>query len=369
MNWFPKRPPLYDIKKTYLENATLGPFFEGELPERIYLPEKEWIDFLGFKIASPIGVPAGPLLNARWIQLASSLQFDVLTYKTIRSFEFSGHPLPNMIYVDTFGMITDEHMPQFCQEIGEPAPNIEELAVTNSFGMPSRAPDYLLKDIPAAKSALQKGQVLIVSVTGTVRSECTFLEDFVLAARLAKEAGADLIEANFSCPNIGKKEGLLYTSPDVVKAISSALVQAIHPIPLILKVGRLPTFDQMREMMITAARSGVKAIAGINTVSMQVRTKEGLPALGPTRLTGGICGGPIRQQGLQFVKDAHQIRTQEKLDLKVIGCGGITLAEHFDQYLQAGADLATAATGMMWDPYLANRYHKTKTSDKISSLI
>jgi hypothetical protein len=28
------------------------------------------------------------------------LGFDVLTYKTIRSVEFAGHPVPNMIYVD-----------------------------------------------------------------------------------------------------------------------------------------------------------------------------------------------------------------------------------------------------------------------------
>jgi hypothetical protein len=53
-----------------------------------------------FVVATPIGVPAGPLLNARWIEVAAKLGFDVLTYKTIRSVEFSGHPVPNMIYVD-----------------------------------------------------------------------------------------------------------------------------------------------------------------------------------------------------------------------------------------------------------------------------
>ena len=54
---------------------------------------------------------------------------------------------------------------------------------------------------------------------------------------------------------------------------------------------------------------------------------------------------------------AHEINTHEKLDLALIACGGITLPEHFDQFLRTGADVATSATGMMWDPYLAAKYH------------
>jgi dihydroorotate dehydrogenase (NAD+) catalytic subunit len=114
----------------------------------------------------------------------------------------------------------------------------------------------------------------------------------------------------------------------------------------------------MRAMMIAAARSGVRAIAGINTVSMQVRNVEGHSALGPSRLTSGVCGGPIRNLALHFTEQAHAINKQEKLDLTLISCGGITLPEHFDQFLNAGADIATSATGMMWDPYLAARYHE-----------
>ena len=355
--WYPDHPPIYDIGKSYLENAEKGPFFQGPLPKRLLPPKEQWIDFLGFKITSPVGVPAGPLLNSKWISLAADLQFDVLTYKTLRSIEYPSHPLPNMVYVDTFGMLTRENASQNSLVLSSPSPHIEELAVTNSFGMPSRSSHYLLEDIPRANACLKEGQVMIVSVVGTVRPECSFLDDFVSAALLAKNAGAHLIEANFSCPNVSKKEGLLYTSLEAVKDIGIALVKAIHPIPLILKVGLFSSLEQMRKMMVAAARCGARAIAGINTVSMQVKTKEGQPALGPSRSTSGICGGPIRNLALQFTEQAHLINKEEKLDLTLISCGGITMPNHFDQFLQAGADIATSATGMMWDPYLAIRYH------------
>ena len=83
--WYPQEPPIYDIRKTYLENADHGPFFNGPIPQRVLPPKEKWIDFLGFPVVSPIGVPAGPLLTSNWIALAGKLGFDIPTYKTIRS--------------------------------------------------------------------------------------------------------------------------------------------------------------------------------------------------------------------------------------------------------------------------------------------
>jgi dihydroorotate dehydrogenase (NAD+) catalytic subunit len=204
---------------------------------------------------------------------------------------------------------------------------------------------------------LVDGQVMVVSVVGTVRQNCTFLEDFVQAARLAKEAGAKIIEANFSCPNVDKSEGCLYMSAETVADIGAALVKAIAPIPLIIKVGTFSSQAQMRDVFCAAARAGIRAVSGINTVSMPVVDAHGQPALG-ARSTSGICGGPIRQVALHYIKQAAEVNRREKLDLTLIGVGGITLAEHFDQFLHAGADIAMSATGMMWDPYLALRYHQ-----------
>jgi dihydroorotate dehydrogenase len=352
--WFPKKPPLYDINKTYIENALYGPFFHGEIPKRIFPKEETWIDFLGFKIASPIGIPAGPLLTANWIALCATLGFDVLTYKTIRSKEHPAHPLPNMVFVKS-----GKKLGKKVYTSEDPPQDIDALAVTNSFGMPSKSPEFLKEDIPRACAALKPGQVMIVSVVGTHREEIDFSQDFVQTALLAKEAGAQLIEANFSCPNISKKEGSLYLSADAVYEMTQAIVRAIAPTPLILKMGTFAHREEMRPVLVAAARAGARAICGINTLSRQVFNQKNEPALGMSRLISGICGSPIRKEALRFLKDAATINKEEKLELTLMGCGGITSFDQFQQFLEAGATVALTATGMMWDPYLAMRYQES----------
>lgn len=358
--WYPGHPPIYDIQKTYDENAEKGPFFTGEVPERKWPPEEQWTDFLGHPVASRIGVPAGPLLTSPWIALAAALGYDIPVYKTIRSQAHPSHPLPNMVYVNTQGMIDPSHRKDPARLVATPSPQIKDLAVTNSFGMPSKSPAFLKEDIPRANASLKKGQVMVVSVVGTQRSDSTFQDDFVAAAHLAKECGAKIVEANFSCPNVDKSAGCLYMSPTTVFDIGSAIVKAIHPIPLIIKVGLFSSSEQMRDVMVAAARAKIRSIAGINTISMPVLDATGKPALGAARETSGICGGPIRNAALGFVQTAATINRQEKLDLTLIGVGGITLPDHFTLFLDAGADIAMSATGMMWDPYLAARYHQTQ---------
>lgn len=336
--WFPDHPPIYDIDKTYAENAAEGPFFNGKIPKRPK-PEK-MADFLGHEVNSPIGVPAGPLLNSNWIALAGKLGFDIPTYKTIRSDAHPGHQLPNVTFVDAHG-----------KQVDEPA-DLETLTITNSFGMPSKSPDFLLQDIEKANRSLTKGQVMIVSVVGTPNRGVSFAEDFVKAAVLAKAAGAKIIEANFSCPNVERADGILYNSPETVHEYTSLIAKAIHPIPLVLKVGVFPSSHQMKSVFLAAARGGARAICGLNSVSMKVH-----PPLDEHRTTSGVCGASIRGTALEFIRDAVEIIRENKLGLVLMGCGGIMKPEHFDEFFEAGALVAMSATGMMWDPYLAMRYH------------
>lgn len=359
--WNPELHPLYDIHKSYLDNADNGPFFAGAIPERPWARDNDWLDFLGFRVASPIGVPAGPLLNSRWTGLASALGYDILCYKTIRSFKFAGHSLPNIVFVESGKQLDPSRLPAHILQQDTPPASINEIGITNSFGMPSRTPEYLIVDIPKANAQLQKGQLLIVSIVGTPPQKDQpkeFVENFVDTARFAKECGAKAIEANFSCPNVATGEGCIYYNPKVVYEISARLVKALKDVPLIIKVGIFPDKQMMAQAFAAAAKAGVQAISGINTISMEVIDKSGQPALGSGRLTSGICGSPIRQAAVEFIREAREINDKGKLGLAIIGTGGATLPEHFTQFLNAGADIAMTATGMMWDPYLALRYHE-----------
>ena len=340
--------PIYDISKTYLENAAQGPFFLGELPqcESIRSP----VDFLGFKLNSPIGVPAGPLLNSKWIALAANLGYDVPTYKTIRSFAYAGHPLPNVVFVERLSQTK-------ARKIEHPA-DLKDISITNSFGMPSMSPEFLMEDIGKANASLKPGQVMIVSVVGSTNREISFLDDFVRTAELAKTAGAKIIEANFSCPNVDKAEGSLYTNSETVYEYVKKIAAAIRPIPLLIKVGAFANREQMRSVLLAAEKAGCSGVSGLNSVSMEVIEERGKAALGPARLTSGVCGSAIREEALRFMQDAAAIKKSEKLDLVLLGCGGLMLPEHLAEMLNAGALIAMSATGMMWDPLLAKRYRE-----------
>jgi dihydroorotate dehydrogenase len=248
--------------------------------------------------------------------------------------------------------------------VSEEPKQLKDLMLTNSFGMPSRSPEFLLEDIDRANRSLGSGQAMIVSIVGTPNQGVSFLQDFVRAAELAKGAGAKFIEANLSCPNVGKAEGQLYTDPNAVYDFAHAIAKAIHPIPLILKTGVFPSEDSMQSALEAAARAGAKGISGINSVSYHVVDQNGKPALGEHRLTSGVCGAPIRSKAVEFLRTASSIIRKEKLDLELLGCGGVVLADHFDELLAAGAKIAMSATGMMWDPFLALRHHWKKAHDK-----
>ena len=147
-------------------------------------------------------------------------------------------------------------------------------------------------------------------------------------------------------------------SPDTVYEFAKKISKAVHPIPLLIKVGVFPNHPLMKSMFSAAARGGAQGICGLNAVSMEVTDSRGHPALGEHRKTSGVCGGAIRAQALHFLRAASEIIREDRLGLVLLGCGGITLPEHFDEFFHAGAQIALSATGMMWDPYLALRYHQ-----------
>lgn len=351
--WTSSQAPLYDITKSYEQNFECGPIFDQPFPKRAPIDKTLWYNFLGFQVQSRLGVPAGPLLSSQWTTLAAKLGFDIVTYKTIRSKKHQSHPLPNMLYVDI--RKENDHISAIARS--KPQDSIEKLAVTNSFGMPSMDKDFLLKDIEKANQSLSSGQIMVVSVVGTPSPDTDFFQDFVEAACLAKDAGAKIIEANFSCPNVVSKEGTIYTDPEAVYQLGRMIKTAIKDTPLIIKVGCIEDLNQLRALALSASKANIDAISGINTISMQVKTPDNQPALGPERLRSGICGGPIKSYGLDFSRNLSKIIEQEKLDLTLIGVGGITTPQDFEDYFVAGAHFAQSATGMMWDPYLAMRYH------------
>lgn len=105
----------------------------------------------------------------------------------------------------------------------------DPLTITNSFGVPSKTPDVWQEDAKKAISYAGNGQVMILSFMGTVKKSQTqkkFIDDYILAAKLAKETGAKILETNLSCPNIGN-EGLVCYNLEVTERVIKGIRNAI----------------------------------------------------------------------------------------------------------------------------------------------
>ena len=190
---------------------------------------------------------------------------------------------------------------------------------------------------------------------GTVKPNQTqeeFINDFVLAAKLAKETGARVIEANLSCPNIGN-EGLVCYNLSVTEKVCKAIRKAIGNTPLILKVGYYKNKKDLGEIARIADKYA-NAIAAINTLQVEIVDKNGNQALpGKNRLKSGVCGSAIKWAGIEMVKKLKKIKKENKYKYEIVGIGGVMTPGDFLDYRKAGADLVQSATGAMWNPYLA----------------
>ena len=344
--------PCYDITKSYEQNRDEGPFIRQPYPKRAWTPPRDWTTLFDLPVASPIGIPAGPLLDSKWVTSAAQLGFDILTYKTIRSCSFAAHPVPNIVFVQPS---TEEAL---AIQQSQCPDRLENIAITNSYGNPSSGPEVLQHDIAKARAHLKRGQIFIVSVFGTGERLKDLAQDYVRTAVLAMEAGAQCIEVNLSCPNLSKGEGSLYADGEASCMIVQQVVHAVSPLPVIVKTGVFPSDSQLQRAIRDWAHAGAQGLCGINTIPMKVQTPDGQPALGRDRLIAGVCGNPIRDAALHFTRIARETIDNEHLELTLLSCGGITLPEHFDAFLDAGCDGALSATGMMWDPYLALRWHE-----------
>lgn len=337
--------PRYDRSQTYQWNYDHAPD-----PVDMDVPDVpgQW-SFCGLSTDSPLGMPAGPLLNGKWIHYYASLGFDVLTYKTVRSGHRPCYELPNLLPVrvpSASGQLSGS-------ESRLPATDSMSGSWAVSFGMPSMVPDAWRADIEDTRSRLPSHKLLSVSVVGTVQpgwSTDDLAADYAECARLAAESGADAIEMNFSCPNVSTCDGQLYQQPTDAAVVAEAVRQAIGSKPLIAKVGHVYERDTA-EALLTAIESHVDALAMTNSVATTIQLESGATAFAGEKR--GICGAATRSastaQGALFV----DLIRQRGSDIRVIGVGGAATANDVRAYLTAGAECVHIATAAMVDPAVA----------------
>lgn len=349
--------PFYNQKKTYEENLKDGPF--GSFSNKKIFKNKgePKYNFFNHKIYSPFGIPAGPLINGKFVGAALNKGFDIVVYKTVRSHKYPCHKWPNILHVDIKGNLT---LKKAEGKLVAGHNFHEPLSITNSFGVPSSDPRIWQKDIKKVLKIVIPGQIIVGGFQGTKSDNGnieSYINDFCLTAKLLKETGIKVFEVNFSCPNEGTNN-LLCFDVDRSILIAKAIKKEIGNLPLIVKIA----YFKDNELLVNFVKKLGKIVDGIsaiNTIASTIvddKDKQALP--GPGRERSGVCGYSIKWAGLDMVKRLKQIREDLNYKYTIIGVGGVMNVKDFNDYRKSGADIVMSATGAMWNPYLAEEIKK-----------
>lgn len=306
---------MYNTSKSWKENLIEGPLIHPSQEDFFTLAciKPRTYTFLGKEIYSRLGIASGPLLDSKWVINAADFGYDILTYKTIRSYYHEGHSIPNII-------------------------QLEDDGYTNYFGMPSMDKEYLCEDIKIAHEYLKnKGKILIISITGDS------VDDFVNVASFAvNECQAEILEINLSCPNVDNRHLCLYKDIDAITKIIKAIRNNIgDSIPIIIKVGYFEDDNELENVLCTVSTIGVNAISGINGIPREVI------GLRNHKVKTGVCGEPLLPYTIDFVSKARKIINDNELPIDIIAVGGVNSVHKINMLLEFGADVVQIASGFI----------------------
>jgi dihydroorotate dehydrogenase (NAD+) catalytic subunit len=208
----------------------------------------------------------------------------------------------------------------------------------NSIGLPNQGvAGYLERDLP---TLARLPVPLIVNVMGFTRDEVA-----TLVAAFAERPEVAALELNVSCPNV--ESGLVMGADPRETA---ALVDRVRPLtakPLIVKL--TPNAADPAAVAWAAQESGADAVSLINTLKgMALHPRTGEPWLGGG--TGGVSGPAVRAVALAQVADVAA-----RVEVPVVGMGGVASGRDADALLRAGATLVAVGTESFRDPLAGER--------------
>lgn len=197
-----------------------------------------------------------------------------------------------------------------------------------------------LKDIAWLKKHYPD-RPLIVSIMGYSD------EGWVELAKGVADAGADMLELNFSCPQMavegaGHKIGQAY---DLLERYTRVVKEAVS-VPVMAKM--TPNITDILPPSLAAKRGGADAISAINTLraitEVDLDTFAPMPTIQGKGSISGYSGPAVKPIALRFVAELAQ---SKELDLPVSGLGGMETWQDAAMFLLMGASNLQATTAVM----------------------
>ncbi len=280
------------------------------------------IEMCGVRFLNPVLLSSSPVSNTgEMVGRAFDAGFAGVAFKTIGKGDVKIiHPSPRMGTYD-YG---DKKM------VG--LQNVEQIS------------DRPLADNLADLRYLKKNwpkHIIIASIMGFSNDEWREL------AVACQDAGADMLELNFSCPHMtvegsGMKVGRAF---DLVEKFSETVKAAVK-IPFLAKM--TPNVTDITEPALSAKRGGADGIAAINTVSgiagLDVDNFRPSLSVGGKGAMSGFSGPAIKPIGTRCIAQMAQCA---ELGLPLSGMGGIETWIDTVEYLLCGASTVQITTGVI----------------------
>ena len=223
---------------------------------------------------------------------------------------------------------------------GNPPPRLWETpaGMINSIGLPNKGLEgFLRHDLPRLA---ELPVPLVVSVMGFSRDE---LADLV--ARVGERPEVAMLELNVSCPNV--ESGLVMGADAGETARAVERVRPLTERPIAVKL--TPNAADPAAVAVAAEGAGADAVSLINTLKGMALDPAGDgPWLGGG--TGGVSGPAVRAVALEQV---HAVSA--RVEIPVIGMGGIASGRDAADFLAAGATCVAVGTESFRDPAAGRR--------------
>lgn len=184
-------------------------------------------------------------------------------------------------------------------------------------------------------------KAIIGSIMGTRK------EDWQSLVRRLEDAGADMIECSFSCPqgSMGENPGrMLAQSVDATERVATWVKQAAVRVPVSIKI--TPQVADILEIAHALERAGVDAITASNSVpalmGVDIETCVPYPSLGRRSTYSGLTGPAIRPITLRTIAEIGRGSR-----LPILGTGGASTWRDAVEFMLLGAGVVQYCTAVM----------------------
>ena len=243
-------------------------------------------------------------------------------------------PLLKRVYDSGAGAVVTKSLGPTARP-GHINPTVVEVAggILNAMGLPNPGVEGYLPELRELKHE---------NVTVIASFFASTVDEFQSGAKALCGAGADALELNLSCPNVGGEPGMCAADAVSVESVTAAVKQ-VATVPVFVKLS--PNVTDIISIAVAAEKGGADAITAVNTLkAMAIDADFRRPIL--TNVTGGLSGPALKSVALRCVWEIA-----EAVKVPIIGCGGVTGWRDAVEYLLAGASAVEIGTGIMYEGF------------------